>query len=125
MQDIYIERTPAMPAISFKTSGEIKIEGRALPENAYAFFQPLIQWASEIDVKEINIEFNLDYFNTSVSKQLLDLFKSFENNHRIEKINITWMYEDGDDEMLESGEVYEDMLKRFHFTFQKYAEIID
>jgi hypothetical protein len=35
------------------------------------------------------------------------------------------MYEDGDEEMLESGEVYKEMLKRFHFTFQKYAEIVD
>ncbi|MBN2212717.1 MAG: DUF1987 domain-containing protein [Bacteroidales bacterium] len=125
MQDLYIERTPTMPGILFSTTGEIKMEGRAMPENAFAFFQPLIKWASEIDVKEINIEFNIDYFNTSVSKQLLDLFRSFENNHHIEKISITWMYEDGDDEMLESGEIYEDMLKRFHFTYQKYAEIID
>ena len=125
MQDLYIERTLTMPEVSFKTTGEIKLEGRALPENAYAFFQPMIQWASEIDIKEINFEFNVDYFNTSVSKQLLDLFRSFENNHHIEKINITWMYEDGDEEMLESGEVYEEMLKRCHFIFQKYAEIVD
>ena len=114
-----------MPAVSFKNTGEIKLEGRALPENASVFFDPLKKWASEIDVKEINIEFNLDYFNTSVSKQLMDLFRNFENNHNIETINITWMYEDGDEEMLESGEVYEEMLKRFHFTFQKYAEIVN
>ena len=125
MQDIYIEKTTSMPAVSFKNTGEIKLEGRALPENASVFFDPLKKWASEVDVKEINIEFNLDYFNTSVSKQLMDLFRNFENNHNIETINITWMYEDGDEEMLESGEVYEEMLKRFHFTFQKYAEIVN
>ena len=125
MKDIYIEKTTSMPAVSFKTTGEIKLEGRALPENASAFFEPLKQWASDIDVKEINIEFNLDYFNTSVSKQLMDLFRNFENNHQIKTINITWMYEDGDEEMLESGEVYKEMLKRFHFTFQKYAEIVN
>jgi hypothetical protein len=125
MKDIFIERTPSMPEVSFKTTGEIKMEGRALPENAASFFDPLKQWALDIDVKEINIEFNLDYFNTSVSKQLLDLFRNFENNHRIEKINILWMYEDGDDEMLESGEVYEEMLKRFNFEYQKYAEIVN
>ena len=125
MKDIYIEKTTSMPAVSFKTTGEIKLEGRALPENASVFFDPLKQWASDIDVKEINIEFNLDYFNTSVSKQLMDLFRNFENNHHIKTINITWMYEDGDEEMLESGEVYKEMLKRFHFTFQKYAEIVN
>jgi len=125
MKDIYIERTAALPEVSFKTTGEIKMEGRALPENASVFFEPLKKWASEVDVKEINIEFNLDYFNTSVSKQLLDLFRNFENNHNVETINILWMYEDGDEEMLESGEVYEELLKRFHFKYQKYAEIVN
>ncbi len=125
MKDIYIERTASLPAVSFKTTGEIKLEGRALPENASVFFEPLKKWATEIDVEEINIEFNLDYFNTSVSKQLLDLFRNFENNHHIKKINMLWMYEDGDEEMLESGEVFEEMLKRFDFKYQKYAEVID
>lgn len=114
-----------MPAVSFKTTGDIKMEGRALPENASVFFEPLKKWAEEIDIKEINIEFNMDYFNTSVSKQLLDLFRNLENNHRIEKINMLWMYEDGDEEMLESGEVFEELLKRFNFKFQKYAEVIN
>ena len=125
MEDIIKQGDGSHPFVSFKTNGEIKFEGRALPENATAFFEPLKKWAQEIDVKEIKIEFNMDYFNTSVSKQLLDLFRDFENNHNIEKIFINWMYEDGDDEMLESGEIYEEMLKRFTFTYQKYAEIID
>lgn len=125
MEDLILQGDSSHPSVSFKTNGEIKIEGRALPENAITYFQPLKKWASEIDVKEIKIEFNLDYFNTSVSKQLFDLFRDFENNQRIEKIFINWMYEDGDDEMLESGEIYEEMLKRFTFTYQKYAEIIE
>lgn len=125
MEDIFIQGNDSNPTISFKVTGEIKFEGRALPEDALKLFQPLKLWASNIDVKEINIEFNLDYFNTSVSKELLDLFREFENNHRIETINIIWMYEDGDDEMLEAGEIYEDVLKRFNFTYQKYAEIVD
>ena len=33
------------------------------------------------------------------------------------------MYEEGDDEMLESGEIYQELLPRFRFTFQKYAEL--
>ncbi|MBN2611023.1 MAG: SiaC family regulatory phosphoprotein [Bacteroidales bacterium] len=125
MEDLMIQGDSANPTVIFKTSGEIKFEGRALPENAIKFFQPLKEWAANIDVKEIKIEFNLDYFNTSVSKQLLDLFRDFENNPRIEKIFMNWMYEDGDDEMLESGEIYEEMLKRFTFSYQKYAEIIE
>ena len=53
------------------------------------------------------------------------MFKIIENNPANKVIKMKWMYEDGDDEMLESGEIYSEMLKRFQFTFHKYAEIID
>lgn len=124
MEDLFIEGTETIPTMSFKSGGEVKIEGRALPENAFKLFEPLILWAKKSVAKEVNIEFNLDYFNTSVSKYLYDLFKEFENNNRIDTINLKWMYEDGDDEMLESGELFEEMLPRIKFTFHRYAELL-
>jgi hypothetical protein len=69
------------------------------------------------------MEVNLDYFNTSVSKQLLDLFKTIDNKKDILTVNVKWLYEEGDDEMLESGEIYQEILPRFKFSFQKYAEL--
>ena len=125
MEDLFVRGTDSLPTVSFKTSGELKITGRALPEDAITFFRPLLDWLRNFSAEEINIEFNLDYFNTSVSKQILDLFKIIENNPDNKKIKVKWMYEDGDEEMLESGEIYSEMLKRFEFTFHKYAEIID
>lgn len=125
MEDICIQGAGIYPSVTFKTNGEIKLEGRAMPENASNFFQPLLFWAKNIDTKEINIEFNLEYFNTSVSKYLLDLFREFSENKHIEKINILWMYEDGDDEMLESGKIFEEMLPDFQFEFKEYAEVTD
>jgi len=125
MEDLLIQGTDSLPNISFKTNGELKITGRALPEDAIDFFRPILDWLRDFNADEVNIEFNLDYFNTSVSKQLLDIFKIIENNPANKVIRIKWMYEDGDEEMLESGEIYSEMLKRFEFTFHKYAEIID
>jgi hypothetical protein len=125
MEDLFVQGTDSLPTISFKTNGELKITGRALPEDAITFFRPVLDWLRSFSAEEINIEFNLDYFNTSVSKQLLDMFKIIENNPDNKVIKIKWMYEDGDDEMLESGEIYSEMLKRFEFTYHKYAEIID
>ena len=122
MEDIYIKGTDSIPAISFKTTGEIKLVGRALIENAFQFFQPLIIWAREFSSDEINIEVNLEYFNTSVSKQLLDLFKTFELNSNNKVINLLWLYEEGDDEILESGEVYEELLPRINFAYKQYVE---
>jgi hypothetical protein len=125
MEDLFVQGTDSLPTISFKSSGELKITGRALPEDANSFFRPLLDWLRNFSSDEVNIEFNLDYFNTSVSKQILDMFKIIEGNPANKVINIKWMYEDGDEEMLESGEIYSEMLKRFQFTFHKYAEIID
>jgi hypothetical protein len=123
MEDLFIQGTESLPTISFKANGELKITGRALPEDANKFFIPVFQWAEIFSSDEINIEINLDYFNTSVSKQLLDFFKILEKNPANKMINLKWMYEDGDEEMLESGEIFQDILPRFRFTFHKYAEM--
>lgn len=123
MQDLIIPGTDSLPTVSFKAEGELKISGRALPEDAAKFFTPLLSWINAYTYPEFNIEINLDYFNTSVSKQLLDLFKIIDNKKDVQTVNVKWMYEDGDDEMLESGEIYQEILPRFHFTFQKYAEM--
>lgn len=123
MQDLLIQGTDSLPTVSFKASGELKITGRALPEDAAKFFSPLINWIHDYDLDFVNIEVNLDYFNTSVSKQLLDLFKTIDNKKGILTVDVKWMYEEGDEEMLESGEIYQELLTRFKFTFQKYAEL--
>jgi hypothetical protein len=125
IEDLFIKGTDTLPTISFKTNGDLKITGRALPEDAVAFFRPILEWLQGFSADEVNIEFNLDYFNTSVSKQLLDMFKIIENNPENKVIKIKWMYEEGDDEMLEAGEIYSEMLQRFEFTYHKYAEIIN
>jgi hypothetical protein len=123
MKDLIIQGTDSLPAVSLMTNGELKIAGRALPEDAAKFFSPILSWLKELSAEEVNIEINLDYYNTSVSKQLLDFFKQIENKKAIQIVNVKWMYEEGDEEMLESGEIYQELLPRFRFTFHKYAEI--
>ena len=123
MEDLFIQGTDSLPTVSLKINGEFKISGRALPEDATKFFSPVLSWLRDFFADEVNIEINLDYFNTSVSKQLLDFFKLIENKKDIKAVNVKWMYEEGDDEMLESGEIYQEILPIFRFSFHKYAEI--
>jgi hypothetical protein len=123
MEDLFIQGTGSLPTVSLMANGELKITGRALPEDAAKFFTPLLSWINDFSADRVNVEINLDYFNTSVSKQLLDLFKTIENKKEITIVNVKWMYEEGDEEMLESGEIYQELLPRFNFTFHKYAEI--
>ena len=125
MENLFIEGSETLPTVEFQTNGLLKIHGRALPENAFSFFNPLITWVKEFSSKELNLEINLEYFNTAVSKQLYDFLKAIESNGNFGKINLKWYYEDGDDEILESGEIYEDLLPRINFTYQRFAEVFD
>jgi hypothetical protein len=122
MEDLFIKGTDSIPSVSLQLNGDLKITGRALPEDAAKFFVPIINWVREFYAEEIHIEINLDYFNTSVSKQLIDFFKIIEKKS-VKAVKVKWMYEEGDEEMLESGEIYQELLPGFSFTFQKYSEI--
>lgn len=121
MQDLFIQGTQSLPTISFLSSGELSITGRALPEDAAKFFKPLYHWVADLDAEVVNLMVSLDYFNTSVSKHLLDFFRIIDKNPAIKIKKMKWLYEDGDEEMLESGEIYRDLLPGFEFSFQKYT----
>jgi len=123
MHDLLIEGSACLPTVSLLTTGQIKISGRALPEDAVSFFKPVVEWLMKFTSENIKIEINLDYFNTSVSKILLDIFKIIENNEENKSIEVRWLYEEGDEEMLESGEIYQELLPRIKFSFHKYAEL--
>ena len=84
------------------------LKGRSIPENSIEFYKPLINWtenysASAPSKTVLNVQ--LEYFNTSSSKCLLDIFKKLE---RIDNpVTINWYYEEDDEDMLEAGEDYD------------------
>jgi hypothetical protein len=125
MENLLIEGTDTLPTIEMKSDGGIKIEGRALPEDAIRFFKPVLNWINEFSGTSIIANINLEYFNTSVSKQLHDFFTVMNKKPENTKINIAWHYEEGDDEMQESGLIYEELFPRFAFTFHRYEEVVE
>lgn len=125
MENIYLEASDCYPLIIMNSDGMIKLEGRALIENAHKFFEPLISWARNFSHNKIEIDMNLEYFNTSVSKHLLDLFREFEQNPNNKNIILNWHYEEGDDEMLETGEIFDELLPNIRFNYRQYDEILE
>lgn len=125
MENLFIEGTDTLPNVEMEIKGRIKIEGRALPEDAVRFFKPILAWISEFSGDLIAVDINLEYFNTSVSKQLHDFFNILNAKPENCNISVTWHYEEGDDEMFESGEIYEELFPRFNFKFNKYEEILE
>ena len=109
MDDIRIEGTPKTPSVIFDAStGVLEIKGRSIPENSIEFYKPLMDWielyASAPQERSI-VNIQLEYFNTSSSKCILDLFKKLEAINK--EIVINWYYEEDDEDMLEAGEDYD------------------
>jgi hypothetical protein len=125
MENLFIEGSDTLPTVELSNTGLIKISGRALPENAYDFFHPIISWVKEFSSEEITIEINLEYFNTAVSKQLYDFLRTIDENPHTSKIILKWFYEEGDDEILESGEIYEELLPRIKFSYHQFNEVYE
>jgi hypothetical protein len=54
----------------------------------------------------------LEYFNTSSSKCILDVFKKLEAIHKAKnEVEVNWYYEEDDEDMLEAGEDYESIIR--------------
>ena len=116
MEPIIIEGTPKTPSIKFDAKdGVFEIKGRSIPENSVEFYKPLNEWLDQymqtpLDKTVVNIR--LEYFNTSSSKCILDVFKRLEAIHRSKHdVVINWFYEEDDEDMLEAGEDYDSIIK--------------
>ncbi len=109
MDNIVLQPSPKTPSVNFDgAAGILELKGRSIPENSLEFYRPLIEWVEKyatVSKPETNVHIQLEYFNTSSSKCLLDLFKRLETISN--KVVINWYYEQDDEDMLEAGEDYE------------------
>lgn len=126
MEPISIEGSPKTPTVKFDAKeGIIEIKGRSIPENSIEFYKPLVDWLEEykkdpLPVTKVNIQ--LEYFNTSSSKCILDVFKKLEAIHKAKHdVEVNWYYEEDDEDMLEAGEDYESII-RIPFKMIEIAE---
>ncbi len=94
--------------------GLIEIKGRSIPENSVEFYKPLIDWLERYSSKplqETNVNVQLEYFNTSSSKCILDMLKKLELLFKKgNKIQVNWYYEEDDEDMFEAGEDYQSII---------------
>ena len=116
METISIKGTAKTPTVEFDAeSGKVEIKGRSIPENSIEFYKPLVDWldtyaANPKEQTEVNIQ--LEYFNTSSSKCILDVFKKLEVIHKDgSDVKINWFFEEDDEDMLEAGEDYQSIIK--------------
>ena len=91
--------------------GLLELSGRSIPENSIEFYKPILDWIEAYGASpkaDTKVNIKLEYFNTSSSKCILDVFKKLESIHKGgNQLVINWYYEQDDEDMLEAGEDYQ------------------
>lgn len=109
---MFIEPTQNTPEVRFDSENNVfTLIGVSMPENSIKFYEQVFSWLDEYQKNpHDNLRFHvqLEYFNTSSSKSILDIFKRVKN---IGNGNyIVWHYEEDDDEIREAGEEYQEII---------------
>lgn len=112
MENLILEGSAKTPSITFNANeGKLELKGRSIPENSVEFYKPLNDWIEAYGVSpkaQTSVDIKLEYFNTSSSKCILDLFKKLETiNGKGTDVNINWYFEEDDEDMEEAGQDYQ------------------
>lgn len=111
MSIIQMEATASTPQILFDPNRALlEMTGESYPENALAFYDPLID-ALQAYLKKpgtaLTIELRLSYMNTSSIKSLIDILDLAEEAHLAGKtIKVFWYHDSEDDRSLEVAEEF-------------------
>ena len=114
MDNYTLIQSPKTPRINFKESGLLEISGRSIPENSVDFYKPALDWVEDYTKQpadETRMVVKLEYFNTSTSKCLIEMFRKLETIADKSKVKIEWHYEVEDEDMMESGQDFQHILK--------------
>lgn len=111
MEPLQLEGSPKTPHVHFDpATGLLELKGRSIPENSIDFYKPLIDWIDKYGRSpnsKTALHVQLEYFNTSSSKCILDVFKKLESIRAGgTEVTVLWHYEADDEDMLEAGEDY-------------------
>lgn len=122
MQPIRYEATQRAPRVDFDfDAGCFVMEGEIYPEDAAAFFGPLLDalkaFLEQPQDRTLRFDFCLQYFNSSSAKGLMNLFQMLEEAAGSgQDIVIHWHYQTDDDTILEAGEDFAEDLETAKFV---------
>ena len=95
------------PNIILNTSGTLEFQGRSLPENAKEIYNPVFEWMNRYKsepAKSTDINFKLEYFNTTSSKMIFEVLKIAESMIKDgHQVNLNWYYEKDDPDLKDEG----------------------
>lgn len=121
MENIILPPSDRTPQIDFNfITGKLSIKGEAYPENASAFFAPLLaavrSYLQVLPENEVVVDIAMNYFNSSSAKAFMNLFQVMdEAAGKGVKTLVRWHYHEDDETMQEFGEDFSEDLKRLAF----------
>lgn len=124
MEEIFIPPKNHSPRVEFYRTGKLLLEGRSMPEDVFKLFNPLLKFALKLTVTKVDFDINLEYFNTSTSKKILELLRALDNNMKIREINVIWHYEAGDEDSVEMAEIFEECLAHTNFYYSEHKDLV-
>lgn len=127
MRKLIIERTASSPKVILDPDKRIfEISGESRPPDVGTFYGEILRWMDDYsthlfrtpETKDpVIFNFDLEYFNSSSAKYILDLSKQIATVHSKGKnVEVKWHYEKDDADMLEVGREMSRMAK-FPFEF--------
>jgi len=115
MRVLEVNATQDTPKVILdKERNYFEIKGLSLPEDAVGFYKPILAWLEEYSKApnpETNVIFQLEYFNTASSKQIIQILLLLERLNEKSKVKILWHYRDIDEDMKDLGEEYSEIIK--------------
>ncbi len=116
IDNLHIAQTEDTPEVYFDVqAGRFRITGRSLPENAYVFYRPILEYVSNflgINKKSpVEMEFKMDYFNSSSGRFIFELLTMIEES-KFGKTDfrVIWNVDVDDELMIEKGEELQSLL---------------
>lgn len=132
MENLFIKGDAKNPTLNFDYSaGTLSIKGRSWPEHAVNAYQPAFDWLEKYQKNpqpKTTFKVELEYFNTSSSKIVLQIMKKAEEMHKAGlDVKVDWYYENDDFDLKEEGETFSEMvdvpveligIEEFDFSFK-------
>ena len=125
MEALNINASERKLAVSLDpVTGKLSFTGRSLPEDAKAFFNPIVNWLHDYALapaERTECSLKMEYFNSSSRKCFVDVFRMLDSIREAgHKVVIIWYYEEDDDELLDIGEKYQSIYKMIEFQLIPY-----
>jgi len=111
---MFIEGTKTTPGISV-SNGIFEVKGRSIPEDAFAFFSPLLDEANlyfSRPTQKTEIRFHLEYINSGSKKYITNLLARFNTFYQSgHDVVIYWHFDYDDESMHDLGNDLRSMIQ--------------